>query len=155
MAQSMRLGDLSWTRLTPWRESLFQVFENPRNAARLPEIAHVEIGYGGTSAPSQARYMAAWLNDCLRRAGARPELAFRADDVAETGEVAAVDLSGGSFRVRLERLRETLRTTVGEVSQCMSFPSLADHVLMNQDLDITGADPVFESTLAAATTLSL
>src|SRR5262245_54671989 len=52
----LRVADLTWTRLTRWRETLARVFENREYLNRLPEITHIAVSFGpgfGTA----ARYM--------------------------------------------------------------------------------------------------
>src|ERR1039458_9116166 len=43
----MLLGDLAWTRLTRWRQTLAQIFEDPRHAARLTGAARITLCDGG------------------------------------------------------------------------------------------------------------
>ena len=60
--------DLSWARLTRWRETVAQVFENEACRQRLPELAAVELAYGGSGdagIPASAYLMAGWLVNCL------------------------------------------------------------------------------------------
>ena len=150
LARSIRLGDLSWTRLTRWREMVAEVFDNPGYAGRITRIARVRVTYGGAEAPAAAYYMAAWLADSLRRAGARAEVALAEEQGAETGRLQAVELSGDGLLVSLRRLRETLITTADGSSRCIDLPAATDRLLMEEELDIVRADPVFERTLAAA-----
>lgn len=154
LARGVRLGDLSWTRLTRWREMLSQMFDNAQYAEHVPQIARVRVTYGGAAPPVPAYYMAAWLIDCLHRAGAPAELALVADPKTERAELQTVELSNDGFHASLSRLRESLVTTVNGVSRCINLPAPLDHLLMNEELDIIRFDPVFERTLAAAAGLS-
>jgi glucose-6-phosphate dehydrogenase assembly protein OpcA len=153
LGRGVPIGDLAWTRLTRWREMLAGVFENTQYTERIPEITNLEITYGGAAAPVEAYYMGAWLMDAMRRAGAHAELALASDAGAEANRLQTVKLSGGAFHLSLSRLRETLVTTVEGVSRCIPFKALTDRLLMSEELDITGADPVFDRILAAATKL--
>jgi Glucose-6-phosphate dehydrogenase subunit len=153
LARHLHLGDLSWTRLTRWREMLSQVFENPKYADHIPEIARIKVTYGGAAAPVEAYYMAAWLSSALKRAGAQAALALAADPQAEAGHIQAVELSDDGFTLNLSRLRGNLITSVDSVSRCINLPPPADHLLMNEELDIVRADPVFEAVLVAAALL--
>src|ERR1035438_4302098 len=73
-ARGVLLGDLSWTRLTRWREMLAQVFENQQNLAQLERISDVKVERGEGYRVS-ALYMAMWLTDCLADAGV-PDVSF-------------------------------------------------------------------------------
>jgi len=153
VARTVPVGDLSWTRLTRWREMLAQVFENPQYASRIPEIRNIRVTCGGDQAPSQAYYMAAWTADALRRSGAKAEFALVTDPDVQAGDLQTVELSDDGFNLTLTHLRETLIATVNSLSRCIRLPAGTDHVLMNEELDIVRRDPVFERTLAAAVQL--
>jgi hypothetical protein len=151
LARTVRTGDLAWTRLTWWREMVSQVFEMGNYARRIPEITRVLVTCGAT-APVEAYYMAAWLSDSLARAGGHAEI-----EINELGGgdnfLKAVELTAEGFLVSLTRLRNTLVMRVDGVSRCISLPPERDDLLMNKELDILRADPVFERTLAAASRL--
>jgi glucose-6-phosphate dehydrogenase assembly protein OpcA len=154
LARGLHLGDLSWTRLTRWREMLSQMFDNPKYAEHLAEITHIRVIYGGAAPSVPAYYMAAWLTDCLHRAGAQAGLAMVADPKTEAAGLQAVELSNDGFRVSLSRLRESLVTSVDGVSRCINLPAPSDHLLMSEELEITRFDPIFERTLVAAAQLA-
>jgi glucose-6-phosphate dehydrogenase assembly protein OpcA len=152
-ARTLRIGDLSWTRLTRWREMLSQVFENRQYAEHVPEIARVRVLYGGARPSVEAYYMAAWVTGSLERAGARAELEMDADERTDSQELQAVELSDHNFTVNLSRLRETLVAAANGVSRCIRLPRAKDHLLMSEELEMVHADAVFERTLAAASRL--
>jgi glucose-6-phosphate dehydrogenase assembly protein OpcA len=144
------LGDLSWTRLTRWREMLSQLFENRKYAARLFEIARVRVAYGGTNRTVSARYMGAWVRNALETAGVRVEVSLEQDANAPAGHFSAVELSGAGFQVELARQGELLVTTVDGFSQCTSLPAATDYFLMREELGIVSRDEIFERALALA-----
>jgi glucose-6-phosphate dehydrogenase assembly protein OpcA len=154
LARQLHLGDLSWTRLTRWREMLSQIFDNPQYADHAAGIRQIRVIYGGAAPSVEAYYMSSWLTDCLGRAGAQAELAMAAGPQTEAEALQEVELSNDSFRVSLGRLRKSLVITADGVSRCINLPAFPDHLLMNEELDIVCADPVFERTLAAAAQLS-
>ena len=51
------MGDLAWTRVTRWRETLARVFENREYLARLNEISDVKVWFG-PGFETAARYLA-------------------------------------------------------------------------------------------------
>ena len=54
MRGGIRLADLSWTRLTLWRQMLAQVFENRHLLEQLPSISKVTVAFGGERPPASA-----------------------------------------------------------------------------------------------------
>jgi glucose-6-phosphate dehydrogenase assembly protein OpcA len=149
-AGGLTLGDLSWTRLTRWREMLSQLFENRNYAARLPEISRVRVAYGGTVRTALARYVGAWLQNALETAGRRVEVSLESDVKVSAGLLSTVELSGGGFRVELARQGELLVTTVDGLSQCNTLPVATDYSLMREELGIVRRDESFERALALA-----
>jgi glucose-6-phosphate dehydrogenase-like protein OpcA len=142
------LGDLSWTRLTRWRESLAQFFENAAYAARLPQISRVRVRFDEATMDGMARYLGAWLMGAVESAGARPELSI------EPGATAfSLELSGPDFHLELARRQERLITTIGGSSHCTHLPRPGEYPLLREELGIIGHDPVFERTLARAARL--
>ena len=147
------LGDLSWTLLTRWREMLSAVFESRETRARLPEITNVAVAFGGERPPVFAWYMGAWVANALADVGVhayltwqpRPELASRA---------LRVELTGGDFRVSLERQDDRLIIEAGGLTQCTNLPQPTDYLLMREELGIVRRDPVFDRTLASAARLA-
>ncbi|MBV9505265.1 MAG: glucose-6-phosphate dehydrogenase assembly protein OpcA [Acidobacteriia bacterium] len=150
VAGGLRIGDLSWTGLTRWREMLSQVFENRKYAAHLPQMTQVTVTYGGSAAPACARYMGAWILDSLRQTGAQPKLDFAAEPTGGEEQLLAVELSSDSFHVTLARQGETLCVSVDDLTHCTNLPVTKDHLLMSEELEILGRDPVFEQVLRVA-----
>jgi glucose-6-phosphate dehydrogenase assembly protein OpcA len=144
------LGDLAWTRLTRWRETISQVFENRERLARLASVKGVAVNYGGTYETS-ARLMAAWLADALAQAGAAPQLEVARSEDVPTLRVA---LEGEGLRVDLARSDETLLVTVNEAAQHISLPYPTDYLVMREELSVVRRDPVLERTLSSAARLA-
>ncbi len=151
-ARGVLLGDLSWTRLTRWREMLAQVFENQQNLARLHEILGGEVECGQGFRVS-ALYMATWLRDCLAAAGV-PGASFGVRP-APQGVSLRVKLGAGGFTVELARREDRMVVTVNGVSQCTSLPQATDYLLMREELGVVRHDPVFERALTRAASLAL
>ncbi|HNP84758.1 MAG: glucose-6-phosphate dehydrogenase assembly protein OpcA [Chloroflexi bacterium SZAS-1] len=63
-AQGTRISDLSWSRLTPWRELAAQFFDAPAQVPHLYELTSVTVDYEAQVAPgdrSQALLLVGWL----------------------------------------------------------------------------------------------
>jgi glucose-6-phosphate dehydrogenase assembly protein OpcA len=59
-----RLSDLSWSRLTPWRELIAQFFDAPAMATHLAEVTRVVVEYEapqGAADRDQALLLVGWL----------------------------------------------------------------------------------------------
>ena len=60
--------DLNWARLTRWRETVAQVFDNALCASRLSGLSRLMISYWGESEsdiPASAFLLGGWLVNCL------------------------------------------------------------------------------------------
>ena len=86
------LADLSWTRLTRWRELIAQIFENRSQLTNLPLVSDILIAHRGPSAPATAYYLAAWLVDGLAQVGAHPRVGFRSDGGEPAWRLSLVEL---------------------------------------------------------------
>jgi len=64
-ARGTAISDLSWSRLTPWRELTAQFFDTPALAAHLAEITRITVDYearpGAAADRSQALLLVGWL----------------------------------------------------------------------------------------------
>jgi len=159
VAAGRSVADLSWTRLTRWRELIAQIFENRAQMAHLAEIARIAIHYSSAAAPATAYYLAAWLMEGLEKMGAHPEVVFAADPGEPAGRLTLVELraQGGTDALVSIRLIEgrTADVRVGGLLSKTLLPALNDYSLMREELSIPGRDPVFERALAAAARLAL
>jgi glucose-6-phosphate dehydrogenase assembly protein OpcA len=153
------LADLSWTRLTRWRELIAQIFENRAQLARLPEVSDISIEYRSAATPATAFYLAAWLVDGFEKIGGHPRVAFHSDGGEQLGRLSLVELraQGSADAIASIALSEGHAAEVkssGLVSKAL-LPALTDYSLMREELAIPGHDPAFEGTLAEAAKLAL
>jgi glucose-6-phosphate dehydrogenase assembly protein OpcA len=142
-------ADLAWTRLTRWRETLARVFENRDTLAHLAEVDSVQVRFG-PGFETAAWYLAAWAANALASVGqvVTPE-------VGRQDESLCLELSGGTFHVKLSRQDDRLVTVVDEQSNCANLPRPADYHMMREELGIVRRDAVFEATLASAARLAV
>ena len=146
-AHGMLLGDLAWTRLTRWRQTLAQVFEDPRHAARLTGAARITVCDGG-AVTTQALYMGTWMAGALEAAGVSSTVHVRTK-----AQQTFAELECGDFHARLERQDDHLVSTFDGLSQYTLLPKPDDYLLLREELGIVNHDPVFEKTLASAARL--
>ena len=152
-AQDVLLADLSWTRLTRWRDVLSRTLENRDCRTRLPARIQVAIAFGGETPSVSARYMAAWLSGSLRTAGANVSVSLQSDPSALPGQLGGVELTGEELRIELKRTDGCLRVVVNGLSQPTGLPPASDYLLMREELGILQRDPIFERTLVSAKNL--
>jgi glucose-6-phosphate dehydrogenase assembly protein OpcA len=149
-----RLGDLAWTRLTRWRELIAQIFENPAYFSHLPSFTQVTISHPPGTPPVGARYMAAWLRLCLELAGSKAGVRWAPADEAGDGGLSGVEFSSSDPSVLNASVRKVegsaAEVRVNSLVNRTVFPEASDYVLLREELSISGADPVFEKTLALA-----
>jgi glucose-6-phosphate dehydrogenase assembly protein OpcA len=157
VAAGRALADLSWTRLTRWRELISQIFENRVQLADLPRVSDVVISYRGATAPAPAIYMAAWLIDGLAAVGVQSRARFASVEGEPDGRIQRVDLlaqDGGEAIASIALVEgQAAEVRSGKLVNRAPLPPLTDYSLMREELSIPGRDPVFERTLARAVTL--
>ncbi|MGA2135829.1 MAG: glucose-6-phosphate dehydrogenase assembly protein OpcA [Bryobacteraceae bacterium] len=159
VAAGRSLADLSWTRLTRWRELVAQIFENRSQLAHLPEVSDITIRYRAAATPATAYYLAAWLSDGFEKIGAHPRLHFAADAGDASGRLSLVEMraEGAADPIASIALGDgpAAEVRVGELASKALLPALNDYALMREELSIPGRDPVFEGALAGAANLAL
>ena len=160
-AKSGLLGDLSWTRLTRWRELIAQIFENRAQTSNLPLVSDVLICHRAASPPTTAYYLAAWLLEGLAKIGAHPKVEFRSAGGDPAWRLSRVELRGqgreepiASISLASGAAGAAEIKTGGLVSKTL-LPPLTDYSLMREELSIPGPDPVFERALAGALKLAV
>ncbi|MFN7992538.1 MAG: glucose-6-phosphate dehydrogenase assembly protein OpcA [Bryobacteraceae bacterium] len=152
------LADLSWTRLTRWREMIAQIFENRAQLANLSRVAEVRISYPSPVTPVLGYYLAAWLREGLEKTGSRPRLSFESAVTDPGRSLNRIELLGSDAAViasigLVEGHAAEVRT--GKLASRAVLPPPTDYGLMREELSIPGRDAVFEKTLAAAVSLAV
>jgi glucose-6-phosphate dehydrogenase assembly protein OpcA len=142
-AAGRMIGDLEWTRITAWRETISTAFEE--NADWLsPAGLAAELTYSGATVPASALYLAAWLER-----GTQTKASLRREDRPLPG-LASVRLSG-DHTVELSRTGPTcLKLRVGEQEQQVSLVGSSFYELMHEELTVLGYDPVFNAAFDRA-----
>jgi glucose-6-phosphate dehydrogenase assembly protein OpcA len=153
------LADLSWTRLTRWRELIAQIFENRAQLANLPLVSDILISHRAAAPPATAYYLAAWLVDGLAQVGAHARVQFQSDGGEPVWRLSRVELraQGRPEAIASIALAEGAAAEVrtgGLINKAL-LPALTDYALMREELSIPGADPAFAHALAAAAKLAL
>jgi glucose-6-phosphate dehydrogenase assembly protein OpcA len=150
LAREPQLGvtDLSWTKLTGWRELVARLFDPPKAARALARLDRIEITHAGRS-QAQARLLAAWV---LSRTGRHPsvELTSSAKRDMRSGSLISVRLTCGKERYEVTRQSEgvaEVRTPHLEPQQARLWvPHLP--TLVATELGIYERDLAFEAAVA-------
>ena len=141
--QDLGIGDLAWSRLEPWRESVAQFFSPADRRPFLKGISEIGVDYSGEGRANRiaAALLVGWFASALgwklqKAAGGaggtvvahfgadgwRPvEVAFRSVPKAHLaqGEISAIRIEGGAggktFKLSVQRDPERARTVMPEV----------------------------------------
>jgi glucose-6-phosphate dehydrogenase assembly protein OpcA len=143
------LGDLTWTRLTRWREQVAQVFESRGNRTDLQKLEQVSIVTQGEPDVA-AFYLGAWVMDSFAAAGAAPKFKVERDGTAPL----ELRITGPDFRAEVRVEEDRLVSKVNGLENCARMPELTEYALMREELAVMRRDAVFEKTLASAVRLA-
>jgi glucose-6-phosphate dehydrogenase assembly protein OpcA len=139
-ARDRLFGDLEWTRLTSWRESLATAFEHRLELIRQGAFHEIEIGYRGASVPAAASYLAAWL-----QRGINANVVYHSEEGIEDG-LTRVTLKSSQATIQLKRTGPTcLELRVGDQAQRVSLAGSSLFELMHEELTVLGHDAIFEA----------
>lgn len=145
-SQSRLVGDLEWTRLTPWREAISNLFDSPANLQRFASIGEIIISYTDDSLPSSAAYLAGWL-----MSGLNAKIEFSQVEKGFGPGVHGVELKAAGNSIKLERTSDLCVCLSIDSSQ-QNFCSRENtlYSLMNEELNILGPDPAFDAAAERA-----
>lgn len=145
------IGDLTWTRLTRWRELIAQIFENPAYAGEIPTIEAIRIVHTGAMRPVSAWYMAAWLLECFATARVFPRVSFESTAEPLGGNLCRVELSGPDLHISIGRTEGSMaEIRINSLVSRTVFARHSDYSALREELAVTGRDLPFERALARA-----
>jgi glucose-6-phosphate dehydrogenase assembly protein OpcA len=143
------VSDLSWTKITGWREVVARLFDPPDHRALLPHIERIRIEHVEGS-PAQARLLGGWL---VARAahGAAVETAGVERSDMKAGSLVSVRLSTGDVELAVGRPDEgvAVLTSPGLPQQRLALRVPPFASLLGVELEVLARDRVFESALEA------
>jgi glucose-6-phosphate dehydrogenase assembly protein OpcA len=148
----LSVTDLSWSKLTGWRELVARLFDPPKATRALARLDRIEITHAGRT-QAQARLLAAWV---LSRTGRHPsvELTSEARRDMRSGSLISVRLTCGKERYEVVRLAEgvaDVRTPHLDPQQARLWvPHLP--ALVAEELGIFERDASFEAAVAQLAT---
>jgi glucose-6-phosphate dehydrogenase assembly protein OpcA len=140
------VADLEWTRLTPWRQPIAQIFDNPARTNTFSQFHALEITHGGEQPSPGLLYLAGWFSqthpmEVRWRAGVEFGRGLHSIRlISDDEEIVSERLGGECVRIR---------TTSGP-ARTYNVPEASDHLLLEEELSLLGRDPVFERTFRRA-----
>ena len=142
-------ADLAWSRITRWRETLSQVFENVDCLKALSNYTEAVVTYGGTAPRTEVLYLAAWLQNGLARVGNSTKVTLAHGDGPFIG---GVKFSGvGTYDVAMTAdASGVVEVKANRLENRMVFPEATDYLALQEELSITTRDTAFESALKTA-----
>jgi glucose-6-phosphate dehydrogenase assembly protein OpcA len=137
------VADLEWTRLTPWREPIAHVFDNPE--FKLSKFRSIEIAHGDERPCASALYAGGWLS-----APYKASVAFTRTEGKGSG-LQRITLRSDSGQIDFERTGDcmTLRTPNGR-DRKYNYKDATVDALMTEELSVVGHDPAFDAAFARA-----
>jgi glucose-6-phosphate dehydrogenase assembly protein OpcA len=149
-AQRTRVADLTWARLTPWREAVAQIFarrEHQQFVYKLSEIRMMHSAQQGETAG--VYYMAGWFMHVL---GAGVPIKIAPGAGPSYAGIVQIEMIADGFKAAIELMEpSTCETRVNnEHLQITMFPELGEYEALRQELTIVGRDATFEDALGLA-----
>jgi glucose-6-phosphate dehydrogenase assembly protein OpcA len=145
----LRRADLAWGRLTPWRESVARIFDQPGRLRMIYDLSEIQILYKNDGEPASVYYLAAWFMHVL---GASVKLNIAAGVGPEFASIARIGLIGPRIDASVELIdSSTVEVRVnGEREQVNVYPPVTEYEALSRELAIVGRDPVFEDVIGLA-----
>lgn len=141
------VADLTWVRITRWRETIARLFDDPERRRALESVSEILIRHSSPEAGPAVKYLTAWLQICLGR-----DVAVRLEQAgsSNTWQIQCVMLRGKNFSASITRSQKGCVDTVADgLSAHSIFAPLREADLLREELSLPGRDPIFERVLAA------
>jgi glucose-6-phosphate dehydrogenase assembly protein OpcA len=145
---SRDVTDLSWTKITAWRDAVARCFDTAENARCLRLLERIEISHAGSST-AQARLMAGWI---MSRIQTEVDVELTAEDRPDmrSGSLTRVGLHcSGSELFEVERVDEGIgrvrAPSIPNHNVALRVPHIRE--LLAQELEIFRRDVIFEEAL--------
>ena len=149
--RGIRSADLAWAALTPWREAVAEIFDDPAARKAMYGLEDVRILYAHADDPVAAWYMGGWFMHVL---GATPHVRIARGVGPARGGIARVSLHGPGFEASVELLEDrSVETRVNGLTHNLVFPPETEYELLREELSATAPDKVFRDVLGLAAML--
>ena len=134
------VADLAWTRLTGWRENLATAFDAV--GMEPDQFPMVRVLHGGARPPSEAIYLARWIDSACPRASVILEATE-----SVPGGIGGVIFSAPNSEFSLLRKDGVLETRCEGRVLMSTLPRTFEEASMREELSILDRDPVFERVI--------
>ena len=135
------VADLAWTRITRWRELIFQAFENAERISQIHSIQTVVIRHSSPEPGPAATYLGTWLRQII---GESCSLHFEVAGNTQTWQIQQVELTGPQIHVSIQRTASSVvDILVNDLKTCAVFRTLKESDLLREELSIPGKDSTF------------
>lgn len=139
------VADLEWTRLTAWRETIANVFDDKAARVERERIDSVDIGYTGDFPSVSSLYFAGWLKQ-----GITSKITFTSEEgdkpVLGQAGLSRVTLRSDRLSIELTRSSTTcFHLQINDNEQRVSLGGSALPDLMQEELTVLGPDAAFDA----------
>lgn len=142
-------GDLTWTRLTRWRQTIASAFERLDCREFVGKLERVTIGYTHEPEPLAAVYLAAWVKMVL---GEKVKVERQLIGGDGTWQIREVRFMADGEELVVERAEKGLvEVRRGSFSTRSVFELLGEAGLVREELAILERDPIFARVVEIAT----
>jgi glucose-6-phosphate dehydrogenase assembly protein OpcA len=142
-----RKADLTWARLTPWRETISQIFDDPARMRCAFDLEEIQILYHSAfGEPASVYYLAGWFMSVL---GAGVKIRIAPGVGPDYAGIAHVTLTGPKIKATVDLTTgDTVDVTLNdEHLQMTVFPPVTEGDALRQELTIANRDTRFEDAL--------
>lgn len=149
LPSKIRRADLTWSRLTPIREAVMNIFDDSSRRRSAYDLSEIRIMYKAREEPAAVYYLAGWFMHVL---GTNIPVKIAAGVGPEYGCIAHIALWGKDLEATVEVVDAgAIETKVnGELAQVSVLPVCSEYEALRQELGIAGRDRVFEDVLGLA-----
>ena len=140
------VGDLAWARITRWRESVAQMFDNPVCAAKSGAIETITITHTSLSTPTTSLYLGEWVASSL---GREVPVNYKTLGQVRAWEIHSLELRGEGFAATIVR-KDASQVEIrwDSYKGALMFPKLTQSTLLLEEFEVLDRDPIFERVLA-------
>lgn len=144
-SQGKAVADLAWTRITRWRATIAQVFDNLSCRRPLDTVASLGLTHTSHQPTLSAQYLLRWMELCLERP---MEFVWSCGLAELNWEIQRVELRGPDMHFEIFRHeRNAVEINAnGQVRRAL-FRNLSEADLLREELSLPGQDPAFEKVL--------
>ena len=147
LPQGLLVADLTWARLTPWREAIAQIFDQPAHLRTIFDLTEIQILYHtGAGEPSSVYYLAGWFMSVL---GGGVKINVAPGVGPDYARIAHIALNGPEMKATIDFAdNNAVETSVnGERVHLSMFPEMTEAEALRRELAIAGRDARFEDAL--------